>query len=398
MLVPGRDGVHLTYCSNIHPGESWAQTRHNLETHVPAVRQCLGTTAPFGIGLRLSAAAADELATTPGELQRLRTTLDDAGLYIFTINGFPYGPFHGTSVKEQVYRPDWREPERVRYTSRLIEILAHLLPPDTPGSISTVPAYFRARHEDGALETVAEALRGHAVELDRLRRERGVDIALALEPEPCCVLETVAETVAFFESHVFSQASIRGAAARGRLGEADAESALRRHIGVCLDTCHAAVEFEDPTACVDRLLAAGIVVGKAQLTTGLRLAPAEEDALEALRAFSDDVYLHQVVARDAAGALSRYPDLPDAFADANAPREEWRVHYHVPVFEHRLGEFTNTQPFLEQVLARLMEREATRHLEVETYTWDVLPPALRRTEVDEAIARELRWVLDRASR
>lgn len=384
MRVPGRDGVHLTYCSNIHPGESWAQTRHNLETHVPVVRQRLGVAGPFGIGLRLSAAAADELASTPGELERLRTALDDAGLYVFTINGFPYGPFHGTSVKEQVYRPDWREPERVRYTTQLIDILERLLPEGVPGSISTVPAYFRARHEEGAPEAVARALRAHAIDLDRRRSARGVDIALALEPEPCCVLETIEETVAFFETHLFASATDEGA--------------LRRHIGVCLDTCHAAVEYEDPAACVGALLGAGIRLAKAQLTTGLRLAPASPEALQALRAYSDEVYLHQVVVRDAAGTLTRYVDLPDALADASAARDEWRVHYHVPVFEHHLGPFTNTQPFLEQTLRELLARDATPHLEVETYTWDVLPPELRGDDVDDAIARELRWVLDHACR
>lgn len=387
-------GPHLTYCSNIHPGESWAQTRDNVLTHAPAVRDRVAPGTEFGVGLRLSNQAVTELLEAD-TLPRFAEALAERNLYVFTLNGFPYGPFHGTAVKEQVYRPDWREPERELYTQRLANALEGLVAPGTAGSISTVPGCFSQRAEPGAAEAIAEALRRQAAEFSYRARERGVTIALALEPEPCCALETIAQTVAFFNDHLFSRASVQRFAALTSLTRSDAEQALRRHIGVCLDTCHAAVEFEDARGCVGDLIAAGIAIPKVQVTTGIAITNVNAESIAALRRFADDVYLHQVVARGGEG-LTRFVDLApalEAFERGTVPTDEWRVHFHVPVFMRDLGPFQNTQPFVREALAEVWRTNATAHLELETYTWDVLPPEHRQRPVDDAIADELRWVL-----
>ena len=73
--LPG--GVDLTYCTNIHAGESWAEIQAALDAFVPDIRQSLGFQGPFGIGLRLSALAAatlnqrEMLARFTGQLKRL---------------------------------------------------------------------------------------------------------------------------------------------------------------------------------------------------------------------------------------------------------------------------------------------------------------------------------------
>lgn len=392
LLTP--QGPHLTYCSNIHPGESWLQTRAAVLEHAPAVRDRVAPNERFGIGLRLSNAAVTQLLDGDA-LPRFREELEARNLYVFTINGFPYGPFHGTSVKAQVYRPDWREPEREHYTRRLADAMEGLLPTGLAGSISTVPGCFSARVAEGSDEAIAEALRRQAADLWIRARDRGVEIALALEPEPCCALETIAETIAFFRDHLLTPESVRRFGALTQLGAAEAESTLRRHIGVCLDTCHAAVEFEDPRACVADLLAEGIRIPKVQVTTGIRIPDMTAAKAASLRAFADDVYLHQVVARGAAG-LTRYTDLPQALAafdEGSAPLQEWRVHFHVPVFMRELGSFENTQDFVVQALREVIRSGATDHLELETYTWDVLPPEHRQQSLTDAIAGELSWVL-----
>ncbi len=392
------DGPHLTYCSNIHPGERWDETCASVLTHVPQVRDRVAADQRFGVGLRLSNEAVTEALRGEARAE-FAAELAARNLYVFTLNGFPYGPFHGTTVKEQVYRPDWREPERELYTQRLVDTLETLLPTGMPGSISTVPGCFAERAVPGASDRIAEALRRQAADLSFRARERGVQIALALEPEPCCALETIEQTIDFFTEQLFVRESVARFATLTGLATGAAEAALRRHIGVCLDTCHAAVEFEDPRAAVKRLQAAGIAIPKVQLTTGIRITAVDQQSMDALRRFADDVYLHQVVARDDAGALARYVDLPDAFAAfdrGDAPTDEWRIHFHVPVFMRQLGVFENTQDFLAECLDEVLASDATRHLEVETYTWDVLPPEHRKASVVDAIAGELGWVLDQA--
>jgi sugar phosphate isomerase/epimerase len=388
-------GVHLTYCSNIHPGESWAEVRANFDRHVVAVRDRLMPDGGFGVGLRLSARAAAELAE-PATLAEFRNFLDRNRMYVFTINGFPYGTFHGTRVKEQVYLPDWRDPERLRYTNGLADLLAELLPDDAAieGSVSTVPgAYKPALGGPQDVALMVEHLLRHVAHLVELRARSGRLIALALEPEPHCFLETIAEVVTFFERELHGPAAVRRMMELTGLDRAAAARALHDHLGVCLDLCHAAVEFEDAADCIRRLDLSGVRVHKMQVSAGLRLPTLDADALEALRRFDDPVYLHQVV-QQGPGGLARFADLPEALASLQGSMadREWRVHFHVPIFLDRLAPFASTQSFIREVLAIQRARPVSAHLEVETYTWGVLPEPFRSGTVDEAVARELAWV------
>lgn len=384
---------HLTYCSNIHPGESWAEIEANLRRHVPGIREALCPEGEFGLGLRLSAAAASELAA-PEALASLRAFLADSRCYLFTLNGFPHGRFHGTRVKENVYLPDWQDPERLRYTDELADLLAALLPRGQSGSISTVPGAFKSRVDGRAgLERMTRHLVAHAVHLARTERDGGPSVTLALEPEPCCFLETIAEAVSFFEEHLFAPAAIRQLGDALDTDTATAATLLRRHLTLCLDLCHAAVEFEDCGACLAALESAGIGIGKLQISAGLRMEDVTADSAERLRPFVDATYLHQVVERRE-GTLRRFTDLPEALASlvSGAAPREWRVHFHVPVFLDDLGDFSSTQFFIREALERHRRSPLSEHLEVETYTWDVLPARYRHESVEKAIVRELAWV------
>jgi hypothetical protein len=359
---------HLTYCTNIHPGETWREVHANLARHVVAVKGRVSPDEPFGIGLRLSAMAATELYPL---LRDVRRWLDERGLYVFTINGFPYGAFHGAPVKEQVYRPDWLEPERLAYSNLLADILVELLPDGVDGTISTAPGCFRTRASGNASARMADQLVRAADYLEGLERRSGKHVTLALEPEPCCTLETLAEAVMFFEAHALD----------------------RRYLGVCLDACHAAVEFEDIDAAIASLRASRIQIAKVQLGAGLRVAPVDTAARGALLPFAEGVYLHQVVGKRGE-ELVRFVDLPDALAD---PRtfDEWRIHFHVPIFRELLGAIGSTQASLAALLDTHRRAPISTHLEVETYTWDVLPPEFRDEPIVDAVARELAWVKER---
>jgi sugar phosphate isomerase/epimerase len=403
LSVPG--GPHLTYCTNIHPGETWPEVRTNLEHYVLAVKARVAPDGPFGVGLRLSAQAADSLAAR-AELEAFREFLERHGLYVFTINGFPYGAFHGTRVKEAVYLPDWLDEARLAYTDGLARLLVALLPaaPDLEGSVSSVPGAFRARVRDETdVARMAELILRHAVTLHRIRAETGRIIALALEPEPCCYLETVGETVAFFERRLFGPRAVDRFAELAGIARAESEAALRRHVGVCFDACHMAVEFEEPRTALDAFRAAGIRIVKIQISAGLRVPFTGGDVaptLAALRPFAEGVYLHQVVERRR-GTLTRFLDLPEALAcgtEGAGESREWRIHFHVPLFRAELGPFLNTQDYLGELLGILREEPHTGHLEVETYTWEVLPEEHRREDIVSAVARELAWVTHRLPR
>lgn len=393
---------HLTYCSNIHPGESWEEVKNNIQLHVPSVRRAINAenpaTGPFGIGLRLSAAATAELSS-PESLAEFKQFLTDNDLYVFTINGFPYGPFHGTRVKEDVYLPDWKDPERLRYTNEIATVFASFLPDGQTGTVSTVPGAFKARVESPAdVALMAKNMVSHVAHLVELEREHGACIKLALEPEPCCFLETIDESVDFFSNHLFADTSVEQLASAVGINHNDAAILLRKHLTLCLDLCHAAVEFEDAKTCLAVLAKAGVNVGKVQISAGLRLTDVTSKTAELLRPFDDNVYLHQVIEHHN-DKINRYTDLPEAFAsltDDNKPRE-WRVHFHVPIFLDDLGDFSSTQFFVREILALHKTNPISDHLEVETYTWSVLPERFKTQSIDDAIARELNWVRQQLS-
>jgi sugar phosphate isomerase/epimerase len=385
------DQRHLTYCTNVHAGETWPELRDQVLPRVRDVKAQLAAPGAFGVGLRVSAAAAAALRE-PAARAELAHALARDGLYVFTLNAFPFGAFHAAPVKEGVYEPDWRDARRLAYTNHAAELLASLLPEHVAyGSISSVPLGFRPSFaQPGAVPAAADNLLAHVAFLHELKQRTGRRIVLALEPEPCCALETIDDCLDVFERELYGARACSELAARTGCDTQTAQDVLREHLGLCLDACHAAVEFEDPSELLTRLRAAQLPIFKVQLSAGLCAPELSAQRLEAFGAFAEDVYLHQVVERRA-GALRRYLDLPEALAAARPDTAcEWRVHFHVPIFRRELGCFESTQPFLAELLRELRPADCA-HLEVETYTWSVLPPALRATDLARDIANELSW-------
>jgi sugar phosphate isomerase/epimerase len=389
-IASGKDLGHLSYCTNIHAGESLAEVMAGLARHLPAIKSAVAADRPLGVGLRLGHQAAEGLRD-PAALAELKRFLAEGGYYVFTLNGFPYGAFHGRAVKEDAYKPDWSDPLRLAYTDHLADLLSALLPSGQEGSVSTVPCTFKPWAE-GRMDAITEHLIRHVAHLVGIANKTGQTIALALEPEPYCHLETIDETVAFFNERLFARAGVARLAALSGLGAAEAEAAMRRHIGVCYDVCHAAVEFEDPKASIALLRANGIRIAKLQLSSALKVASLDAQSAQHLAAFAEPVYLHQVVQKSN-GTLRRFVDLPQALAEAGrAAGAEWRVHFHVPVFLEQMTHFGTTQAFLAEILGLHRAEPISPHLEVETYTWDVLPESYRKVDLSSAIARELNWV------
>jgi len=389
--------LDLTYCSNIHAGERWDEVNAALSRTLPCVRERLAHEGPFAIGLRLSAAAAHTLEAAD-VFDAFRAFLGEGNFYVPTINGFPYGAFHGTRVKERVYQPDWRDPERIDYSNRLARILVALADGRAESlSISTVPGAFRAHVTAAAdVDAMATNFLEHAAYLKRLLIETGRTVTLAIEPEPACYIETVDEAIRFFREYLLDETRV--AAVARRTGMSLVAGDIRTHLGLCLDACHMAVEFEQPDRVFRDVEAAGMAIAKIQLSSALRLAADSVTPPDRVFSpFADDTYLHQVVV-SGGGSVTRYTDLPealDAFRRGDAPGGEWRVHFHVPIFLASMGGFDTTQAYLADILQLVEQEQIATCLEVETYTWDVLPPEYRTSDVCTAIARELAWVRER---
>src|SRR3989440_1505145 len=382
--------VHLTYCTNIHAGQSWQDIRASLDEHVPAIKSTVAQSQPMGVGLRLSGEAA-AVARQPQALDSFRDQLLALGAYVFTINAFPFGPFHGVRVKEDVYLPDWRDRERVAFTANSAAVLAAVLPNDVEGSISTVPGAFKPNGRSSeAIAAMAGNLVMAVADLVDVERRTGKRIALALEPEPCCFLETTDESIAFFKDMLLKPETLDTLGSVTGVSRQEAEVLLRRHLGICYDVCHGAVEYEDIVAASDRLLAAGVAIPKIQLSAAMRVPTMKKDLVAAVMRYNEGVYLHQSIVRRNE-SLVRYVDLPDAvaaFGEGQADGE-WRIHFPVPGVFPDLGEISSTRSDLVATLAALRQKTRSSHLEVETYTWDVLPEKLRTGSKSADIAREI---------
>ncbi|PUZ27620.1 hypothetical protein GA0116948_10383 [Chitinophaga costaii] len=391
---------HLTYCSNIHRGESWEVHFQQLQKHIPAIKIALSPQAPFGIGLRLSNQASLELLE--GEnLQKFKAWLKQENCYVFTMNGFPYGDFHEASVKDQVHAPDWSQVDRVEYTLRLFLILADLLPEGMEGGISTSPLSYKhwypANQWNDVMASATMNIMQVVLQLASVRQNGGPVLHLDIEPEPDGLLEDIAGYIDWYEQNLVP-VGISLLMEKFGVDEYTAEKWIKDHVQLCYDICHFAIVYEPPNGVLSLLKTHQLKVGKLQISAALRAplpepGPQRNAMVAAFHQFDEPIYLHQVVAKKGE-TLVHYPDMPQAVKDADNPWvTEWRAHFHVPVFLERYGLLESTQPDIVNMLQLQALVPFTHHLEVETYTWDVLPDELR-IDMTEGIIRELQWVKD----
>ena len=394
MILQHKPPLHLTYCLNIHPGERWPDNFAAIKEKALAVKERVAPDQWFGLGLRIAHHAATRLCAEEALIHEARDFFAEHQLYPFTINGFPYGRFHAGPVKEKVYEPDWRTPERRDYTLQLADIFTHFLPPEVDGSISTVPCSFKPWiTNDGEKFLMARNLAAVVAYLAAIRDDTGQEIHLGLEPEPDCYLETTNEMIAFYKDALLT-VGVEEVARIMSCGRGYAEELLRRHLGVCFDTCHVALQFEDLVQSWRAYRAAGIRISKVQLSAALA-APSNPETWNALRPFAEPVYLHQVKAIARSGARIAWYDLPEALQElSNFPDvEELRVHFHVPLFMPAVGVLSSTASALTPDFFHELRSGTCSHLEIETYTFDVLPPEHNPGDVIKSIAREYAWVL-----
>jgi hypothetical protein len=325
---------HLTYSTLVHPGDTWDEMRHSLETYVPEVKRRFCPDAPMGVSLRISNASAQRLIDDPTERAWVKAFLDSNDMYVYTVNAFPYGPFKGQTVKEQVYEPDWTTEARTQYTMDVATILSEITGPEVEPTIQTAPLAFKPKVTDDAyVDLFTDNLLRVVAFLMNLERDTGRRVKLAVEPEPYCFLETIEETVAYFNERIYTTpAALRVAELSGQ-PLAEVFQGIRRYLGVVFDICHQSVEFEDITEDLQALVDAAIPIYKLQEASALNVPAVTPEIVEELKRYTGTIYLSQTTERRD-GMITRYLNLEDAIAayESDPGPRSWRTHFHVPVF------------------------------------------------------------------
>lgn len=365
----------LCCCSNAFPCEGIDAQIELFKKRLPALRGMVpgAMDKPFAAGLWLDSQSVSYLVKSKksGEFCDFVKSL---GFYAFTANAFPFGRFHDGPVKESVYEPDWSETDRLDYTCAVADILARLLPEGVEGSISTLPCGYKGMFKGKDLPAARLNLLLAANRLKKLWADTGRRITLAVEMEPDCVWECPEEFCDFYDL------ALRGD---------DASD----FIGVCYDACHQELLNSAPGKGVGTFLDRKVKIAKFQLSAAI-LAPdmASKKTLEAY--FMDTVYLHQTRAFPGDGSMLKWPDLPDALLSNEKPLP-WKVHFHVPVFLEEIeGGLLPANAELLSVIERVKKEPGLcSNLEVETYSYNVLPDFSKESSIEKGMARELQWTL-----
>ncbi len=382
---------------NVHRGETWQEVLAALKEKTLLIRDRVSSPQKaFGLGLRLSHEAAKSLEQK-AQREILQRFLKKHNLYVFTINGFPYGFFHGRPVKQEVYRPDWRSPARRDYTIMLAYILAGLLPEDMEGSISTVPCSYKSWiHTEEEVLLMVRMIMDCVAKLSEIKERSGKTIHIGLEPEPDCFLENTSDIIKFFKGPVNSYGRKYLADSR-ECGLTEAGEMIKRHLGACLDTCHIAVQFEDPLQSLTTLVEHQIRISKVQISAALEVHPSQKVNKE-LASLADPIYLHQIKEKGQNKSIKSYPDLKDALENQIKEGVKQRIHYHVPVYWEGRKDFRSTSFTLKADFWKALCNGAAAHVEIETYTFDAWPAEIKKFDLIDIISEEYKWTIKHLNR
>jgi sugar phosphate isomerase/epimerase len=386
---------HITYSTLVHAGDTWDDIWASLRKFVPQVKKNVCPTGKFGVSLRISHSSSETLINSPEKRAELRKFLDDNDMYLYTVNAFPYGPFKNQIVKEQVYEPDWSSEKRLQYTMNVATILAEVAPDFVNPSIQTPPLGFKPNVTSTAvIEAYAENIRKLATHVNNIYKYKGRTVTLAIEPEPACFLETTKETIDFFNKYLRTAKSYKNLAGKTGATIEGAKEIMARHVGIVYDICHQALEYEDITKSLAALKKEKIAVWKLQQAAAMMIPVVTKEKVEAVKKYAKTIYLTQTHQRDKKGKITRYLNLEDAIAawEKKPVACEWRIHFHVPVFLEDLGPFKSTRFAIEEAMAFQKKHRLSDQLEIETYTWDVLPDELKTGDIVEYVTKEIEWV------
>nr|YP_009551192.1 hypothetical protein [Vischeria sp. ACOI 3415]QAA12125.1 hypothetical protein [Vischeria sp. ACOI 3415] len=388
----------LTYCSNIHPGDSWEEIFSNLKINIPLIKMKLSPNKPFGIGLRLSNKAANQLLKN-NNLNKLKKWLNQNNCYVITLNGFVYGEFYKTSIKEKVYYPDWTNRKRNNFNNTLINLSAELCLPGNEVGFSTSPLAYKFYSKKVSNDLFCGRVSNYILELVqqliKIYEKQGKIIHIDFEPEADCILENIQDMLLFFGEFILKKIAFI-LAKDLQISLFQARIHLVRHVRICYDVCHQAIQFEDHIKNFIALNQIGVKIGKIQISSALHLKLDQYEQnflINKLNKFKDNVYLHQVTEKKSNGYLYKYRDLSEAISNLNKNRtSEWRVHFHLPIFNQKYANFLTTNQDIDDIVKFLKISALTSCLEIETYTWEIIPKNIK-LDLLSSISKEYEWII-----
>lgn len=388
----------LTYCSNIYSSDTWNDIFVSLKKNIPKISSKLSTNKPFGIGLRLSNNAATQLLEN-NNIIVFQEWLNENNYYVSTINGFVYGNFYNTNIKDKVYQPDWTTLERASYNDLLIEILSKLCPIGKEIGFSTSPLGYKfslnKEKETSYNNLVINYLLILLKKLIYIEKLENKTIHIDFEPEADCLLENIHDVINFFEKSLLINLAYK-LTEDLNLTLPEAKNYILKHLRICYDICHQSIQFEDHLKNFEILNKRNIKIGKIQLSSALEIN-VKKHTLNNLKIdldkFKDEIYLHQVVIKNFDGSFTKYRDLPEALENFVDNKESfWRIHYHLPIFAENYNNLFTTRKEIQTIINFLKTSYITSCLEIETYTWEILPKELKFNLI-ESIVREYEWII-----
>jgi hypothetical protein len=372
---------NLSYCLNAFDFTSdWKYTLTEIDRCFNTVREMSGFSSDKMTGLGFwTSEFFLELMRDPDNFRYLQEFLEKRNYYISTVNAFPYGVFHNQPVKDKVYMPNWLNEKRVDFTIKAAEFLEKFLPDGGSGSISTLPGAYRRHIRDyngDSLRLIARNLEKTAEYLAYLYEKTGKKIRLGIEMEPDCIWETPDEFAGFYKKYMLPNRY------------------SREYIGVCYDTCHQELIENGPGAGLEILERYEIPVVKIQLSAALQIQNGAKFA--DIKEFDEPVYLHQTrIFNEKNGTICEtFSDIPE-LRSYSGDDVTLKCHFHLPLFWD--SDNTSFKSARKELLAVIRYIKANpgfcRDLEIETYTYSVLPDCVDFRSIGSAVSKEYDWVV-----
>ena len=418
--------IHVTYCTNIHTSNNWEECCKNIKHYSVEIAKKIKQNFKyslnenyFPLGLRFSGKEVEEIQNSPFKFEFLKNLLESHNLFPSVLNAFPYGDFHRAPVKENVHQPDWFNYERVKYTINMANLLVNFVKDknyqDNYG-ISTNPigykyTYDRIREYKNFhfWHQLVQKSVYHFIEVVKyfieIEKKTNVNLHLDIEPEPDGIIETSEEMILFFNEYLLLTGVNLLSYSLG-ISTQKAEMYIRRHINICYDICHCAVLFENSFHNLQKYGREGIKIGRIQVSSALSVLFDQNrnqnlEKLKLLKEFSKSIYLHQISENNNTSSfIKQHRDLEGTletilpYKIAELSNSEWRIHFHVPIFLSHYGLLNSTQNEILNTLKYLKKNpDITSVLEIETYTWRVLPVALK-IDLTASIIREYQWLIE----
>lgn len=367
----------LMYCGNVHPCSTVREMIEQIDQYIIPIKKSRKLESMY-LGVWFNCDLLADFYSNPQITEMLFDLMKKSSLIIKSLNAFPQREFHGVSIKENVYFPEWSEQSRLRYTLALAEFISKRRDSFAKSiSISTVPLGYKKSWTEQKQRLAVDHLKQLAMSLSSMHKQTGIHIRVCLEMEPDCVLETTTEMIAFLNQTLDYQNN----------------QEINNYIGVCFDVCHQAVMHESVKDSLNRLTREKINIGKIQVSNALRFKSEHFEHVQSILAnYINSPYLHQVKLLTNNGVKS-IADIDKDLSNHVEFSEEVRIHFHIPINKRELSStLLTTQHEIIETIDSLSSLAIKPDVEVETYTWRIIDKEVTSNSLSHYLVDEINWL------